>query len=253
MNTIHTLAGRTESELLWTQRRSFLQAASVWVAMGGYNTAQAQNRSNIVELMGDALLNGQRMLPEHTIQTGDAITTGPHSGVIFVLGNSSFKVRQNTQMVVERGASLNLVSVLRLLTGAVVSVWGKGGARRIVTPTITVGIRGTGTYTEVMPEQHDRSYFCNCYGTVDVQAGADHAISQSDYHQSFWAEPEPTGGRLLRAAKAINHTDEELEFLARLVDQRTNWQILGRKGVKNGMGYMDEQPGQKHPAELMKP
>ena len=48
--------------------------------------------------------------------------------------------------------------------------------------------------------------------------------------------------------KAINHTDEELEFLARLVDQRTAWQILGRKGVKDGMGYMEERPGQAHPA-----
>ncbi|TXT37205.1 MAG: Uncharacterized protein FD135_3779 [Comamonadaceae bacterium] len=251
MSHRHTLEGRSESELLWTQRRSFLQAASLWTAMGGYAAAQAQNRSNIVELVGDVLLNGQRMLPAHTIQSGDAISTGPGSSVIFVLGNSSFQVRQNTRMVVERGASLNIVSVLRLLTGAVVSVWGKGSTRRIVTPTITVGIRGTGTYTEVLPEQNYRSYFCNCYGTVDVQAGKDQTVSQSDYHQSFWGEAAPKGGRLLTSAKAINHSDEELEYLARLVDQRTNWQILGRKGVKNGMGYMDEQPGQKHPAELM--
>ncbi len=251
MNTLHTLAGRTEHEVLWTQRRSFLQAASAWTALGGYSAAQAQQRSNIVELVGDAQLNGQRLLPGHTIQSGDAIHTGPGSSLIFVLGASSFKVRQNTRMVVERGASLNLVSVLRLLTGAVVSVWGKGGTRRIVTPTVTVGIRGTGTYTEVLPEQHYRSYFCNCFGTVDVQAGADKTVSQSDYHQSFWAEPTPMGGRLLRSAKAINHTDEELEYLARLVNQRTNWQILGRKGVHDGKGYMDDKPNQMHPADMM--
>jgi hypothetical protein len=56
-------------------------------------------------------------------------------------------------------------------------------------------------------------------------------------------------GRMLTPAKALNHTDEELEFLAKLVDQRTAWQILGKKGVKDGKGYMDDKPGQMHPAE----
>jgi hypothetical protein len=253
MSHHHLLAGRTEAELLWTQRRSFLQAAAAWTAVGGFTAAQAQNRSNIVELMGDALLNGRRLLPGHSVQTGDELVTGPLSSLVFVLGNSSFLVRQNTRMVVERGNSLSVVSMLRLLTGAVASVWGKGTSRRIVTPTLTAGIRGTGVYTEVFPQQDSRSYFCNCYGTVDVGAGTETRVSQSDYHQSFWAEATPKEGRLLSPAKAINHTDEELEYLARLVDQRTNWQILGRKGIKNGMGYMDDKPDQAHPAGLMAP
>ena len=33
--TQHTLEGRTEQEVLWVQRRSFLQAAAAWSAMGG--------------------------------------------------------------------------------------------------------------------------------------------------------------------------------------------------------------------------
>jgi hypothetical protein len=36
----------------------------------------------------------------------------------------------------------------------------------------------------------------------------------------------------------LNHTDEELEFLARLIDQRTTWQIVGRKGSEDGSGKM---------------
>lgn len=251
MSGRHTLAGRSELELIWMQRRSFVQAACAWTAMGGFTGAQAQQRSNIVELTGDALLNGQRLLPSHTIQSGDAIMTGPGSNLIFVLGNSSFQVRQNSHLVVERGANLSVVSALRLLTGAVVSVWGKGTPRRIVTPAVTVGIRGTGTYTEVFPQQDFRSYFCNCYGTVEVGAGTDQALSQSDYHQSFWAEPVAKNGRFLFPAKAINHTDDELEALASLVNQRTNWQILGKKGLWNGRGYMEDQPDKKHPAELL--
>lgn len=247
----HILAGRSESEVLWMQRRSFMQAACAWLAMGGTSGALAQQRSNIVQLTGDALLNGQRLLPDHTIQSGDVIMTGPGSNLIFVLGNSSFQVRQNSHLVVERGASLSVVSTLRLLTGAVVSVWGKGTQRRIVTPTVTMGIRGTGTYTEVFSDQDYRSYFCNCYGTVAVGAGTDQVLSQSDYHQAFWAEPVAKDGKFLFPAKAINHTDEELEALAGLVNQRTNWQIMGKKGLWDGRGYMEDQADQKHPAELL--
>jgi len=235
--TQHTLQGRTDTEILWFQRRDFLQAAAAWTAMGGYGAAQAQSRSNIVQLMGDAMVNGRRLLPTQSIQTGDQIATGPNSTLIFVLGNSAFHVRQNTRMTVERGISLFAVSVLRLLTGAVVSVWGKGSSRQIITPTLTAGIRGTGVYTEVFSQQENRSYFCNCYGTVDMAAGADRAVSVSEYHEAFWGEVRPKDGRVLTPAKAINHTDEELEFLARLTGQRTAWQISGKKGTKDGAVY----------------
>ena len=235
--TQHTLLGRTDSELLWFQRRSFLQAAAAWTALGAAGGAQAQSRSNIVELRGDATVNGVRLSPQQTIQTGDEITTGPGSTLIFVLGNSAFHVRQNSSLTAERGNTLSAVSVLRLLTGAVASVWGKGTTRQIVTPTLTAGIRGTGVYTEIFGNQDGRSYFCNCYGTVDLTSGTDHALSISEYHQAFWGEVTPQNGRSLTPAKAINHTDEEIEFLARLVNQRTAWQISGKKGQKEVQTY----------------
>jgi len=250
--TRHTLQGRTEEEVLWFQRRGFLQAAAAWSALGGVAGAHAQQRSNIVELRGDALLNGQRLSQAQTIQTGDTVETGPDSQLVFVVGNSSYLVRQNTRLALERGPTLNAVSVLRMLTGAVASVWGRGTTRRIVTPTLTAGIRGTGLYTEVFPQQAHRSYFCNCYGVVDMNAGPDRTVSRSSYHQSFWGEAEAKDGRFLTPARAINHTDEEMEYLARLVNQRTAWEIAGKKGVKDGAGYMDQQPPSAHPAMRMR-
>lgn len=235
--TQHTLQGRSEQEVLWFQRRSFLQAAAAWTALGGFESAQAQNRSNIVQLIGDATVNGKRLSPQQAIQTGDEIATGPQSTLIFVIGNSSFHVRQNSNLTVERGATLNLVSVLRLVTGAVASVWGKGSNRQIVTPTMTAGIRGTGVYTEIFSDQGGRNYFCNCYGTVDMTAGRDKTTSVSEYHQAYWGEVSPKDGHSLTPAKAINHTDEELEYLARLVNQRTAWQISGKKGSKEVQSY----------------
>lgn len=235
--TQHLLQGRDEKEILWFQRRDTLRAAAAWLAMGGLPAAIAQQRSNIVELTGDALLNGSRLERGQTIQTGDQIQTGPDSRLVFALGNASFLVRQNTRMTVERGRSLSAVSVLRILTGAVASVWNKGGSRSIITPTLTAGIRGTGVYTEV-PTGEDRTYFCNCYGTVDLNAGGTKALSQSDYHQSFWAEPSAGAPPVIRSAGYLNHTDEELELLAGLINQRTYWQIMGRKGMPDGKGTM---------------
>lgn len=233
--TQHFLQGRTEKEILWFQRRDMLKAAAAWVALGGYGAAVAQQRSNVVQLTGDATVNGSRLLAGQTVQTGDQIQTGPGASLMFVIGNAAFQVRQNTLLTVERGNTLNAVSLLRLLTGAVVSVWGKGSNRAIVMPTLTAGIRGTGVYAEVFADQGGRNYFCNCYGTVDVSSASEKKTSVAQYHQSFWSEP---GDGRLSPAKAINHTDEELEFLAALIDQRTTWQIMGKKGNKDGSGTM---------------
>jgi hypothetical protein len=251
--TRHILRGRALGEALCWQRRGFLHAAATWTALGGFAAAHAQQRSNIVDFRGDATVNGQRLTRDRTIQTGDSLETGPDSHLVFVIGDSSFQVRPNSRLTVERGASLFAVSVLRLLAGAVAAAWGKGPARQIVMPTLTAGIRGTGTYAEVFEAQDLRSYFCNCYGTVDVSAGPDKVVSQSSYHQSFWGEARPKkNGRLLMAANAINHTDEEIDFLARLVGQQTAWQAAGRKGVHNGLGYMDPEPPSVHPANQIK-
>ncbi len=233
----HELIGRSEAEVLWFKRRGVVAAAAAWAASGGFGAALAQQRTNIVELTGDAVVNGRRLRPDANVQTGDTIETGPKSNLIFVVGNASFQMRQNSRMTIERGSTLNAVSVLRLLTGAVNSVWGKGHNRQITTPTLTAGIRGTGVYTEIFASQAGRSYFCNCYGTVDIGVGSESVVSQAQYHQSFWGEVEPKNGKLITPAKAINHTDEELEFLARLIDQRTAWQIAGKKGSLDGKGY----------------
>jgi hypothetical protein len=237
-NSQHQLQGRTEDEIVWYHRRSLLQAAAAWTAAGAFTAAHAQQGTrNVVEMRGDVRRNGQALAAGEAIAPGDRIETGPGSTVVFTVGKDAFMVRQNTRMSLE-GDTPTAVKVLRLLTGAVASVWGRGSERQVVMPTATAGIRGTGVYAEVFPEQDFRSYFCNCYGTVDIAAGGESVVSQASYHQAFWAEVAPRNGRLLTPAGAINHTDEELEFLAKLVDQRTAWQIAGHKGSKDGSGQI---------------
>ena len=239
----HALIGREPAELLWIQRRQTLQAAAAWVALAGMPAvAGAQSaRGNVVEFVGDVLLNGQRLLAQQTVQTGDDIQTGSNSRLVFVIGNAAFHVRQNSRLEVGRGATLNTVSLVRLLSGAVVSVFGRGSTRTIATPTLTARIVGTGVYTEVMPDKN--SYLCNCYGAVDLTASGEQVRSVSQYHQSFWGAAQPTAGRFIIPAPALNHTDDELEFLARLVSQRAAWQIAQSKGARDGKGFLDDKPG----------
>jgi hypothetical protein len=235
--TQHQLSNRTEREVLWFQRRSFLGAAALWTSLGGALGAQAQSRSNIVTLVGDAQANGSRLQAEQTIRNGDELVTGPGANLVFVMGDSAFHLRQNSRLKVEGDSGGTVVNALRLLTGGLVSVWGKGPQRKIVTPTLTAGIRGTGVYTEVFPAQDNRSYFCTCYGVVDLEASGERTLVQAEYHKAFWGEPSARNGRLLTPGPLLNHTDEELEYLAQLVNQRTTWQITGRKGAKDGSSY----------------
>ncbi len=226
-------------------RRSILRACTLWATTAHWSTAWGQPASRVVELRGDVLRNGQRMTRTETVAAGDRIETGPGSSAVFTVGDSAYLVRENTRLELQ-GDTPTAVRLLRLLSGAVASVWGRGTDRQVLTPTMTAGIRGTGVYAEVFPKEDFRSYFCNCYGSVDVSAGADQQLSVSEYHQSFWAEAQPRNGRTLIAAEAINHTDEEMEMLAALLQQRTAWQITGRKGSKDGSGKQSPYGGYRY-------
>ena len=84
---------------------------------------------------------------------------------------------------------------------------------------------------------------------VDLEASTERKLVQAQYHDAHWGEPIARNGRLLTPAPQLNHTDEELEYLARLVNQRTAWQITGRKGEKDGSSYGGHgSPGSTDPS-----
>lgn len=220
---------RPEQQTPWFRRRDTLKAAAAWLAMGGLPAAMAEQRSNLVQLIGDVQLNGQRLLPDQTVQTGDQLQTGPASSVIFVIGDSAFHVRANSRLSLERGQSLTTVSQLRLHAGAVASVWAASGDHQIFAPGLTATFQNAGVYAQASDPPGRASYLCNCYGTLALSSGKDKTVCTSTYHQAFWAAADSSEGDALMPADSINHTDEELEFLARLISQKTAWQVTGEK------------------------
>jgi len=177
--------------------------------------AQGKGRPGVNRMRGDVRVNGQAARPGTLVKPGDTVTTGANAYATFVVGQDAFLVRGNTKL--ELGGVEMLVSLARVLTGKLLSVYSKGPPRQIDGVTATVGIRGTGAYIEVEPE---RTYFCLCYGEaqiVPVAAPDASEIVRTRHHESprfIYGKGHAT---VIEKAPVINHRDEELILLESLV------------------------------------
>ena len=108
------------------------------------------------------------------------------------------------------------LDAVRLLSGRLLSVFGKGGPRQLVTSTATVGIRGTGAYMEA---EALRTYFCLCYGSVELTTARGDArdVYSTEHHESPRYVYNDGRARPIVMANVANHTDDELIMLEALV------------------------------------
>jgi hypothetical protein len=209
---------------LSTRRQFILTSSSMATAAAWLSPARAfaQGVTNITELTGDAMVNGRRLAPDGVIQTGDRVQCGPGSTLGFTINRDAFLVRPNTELLITRGPSLFIIGGARLVTGAVLAVFGRSDKpRSVIGPTVTAGIRGTGFYVEARP---DSTYFCTCFGVIDLAAanGQRETVS-SNRHQARRIMAANPGAPAITEAPFENHEDVELERLAVLVGQRAPW------------------------------
>jgi hypothetical protein len=233
------------------QRRHLLGMAVAWAALACGKVAQARGLGNVIELRGGAEVNGQPIRPDDTLQTGDQLATGPESSLLFVIGPTAFRLRANTRLVVERGRSLNEVSVVRLVAGGVAMVAARAYnlQRQIVMPSLVALSNGGACYAEVY-EGSRRSYFCNCCGDVSLGQQGVRLKSHADYHQAFWGESELRDDQWINPAQPMDHSDEEQDYLARQVGQQTAWSRANQLGSRDGSGTLGVAPaGFRHPAD----
>ncbi|HYD58463.1 MAG TPA: hypothetical protein VEB41_16275 [Burkholderiales bacterium] len=166
----------------------------------------------VYRVRGDARINGEPAQAGREIRAGDAITTGPGAELVFVIGRDAYMVRERSSL--SFGAD-----VLRVATGAVLSVFGRG-AKRIETPTATIGIRGTGVYVESEPQ---RTYVCTCYGEAELAARDDPAsreVVRTRHHEAPRYIMASGAPRMLMEAPVVNHSDAELILLESLVGRQ---------------------------------
>jgi len=186
------------------------------------------------EIKGEVRINNQPARLGQLVRPGDVVTTGKDARAVIIIGLDAYLLRGNTRFEIHgkperRDASGvvqgAVVEVLRIVGGAALSVFGSG-RKRVETPFVTIGIRGTGVYVESGPE---RSYVCTCYGETEIVAQHDPAVRETVKTKHHEAPRYITGGRLPRIEKApvVNHTDAELDMLEALVGRETPFDLFG--------------------------
>jgi hypothetical protein len=208
------------SPTLFTLRRRVLRSIAVGATATGsfshlISDALAKGDlptiPGINQLQGKVTVNGQEARVGTPVKLGDKVVTGRQSLAVIVVDKDAFLIRENSELVLNGRA--NVFERASLLTGQMLSVFGKGRDRAIQARTATIGIRGTGAYVEV----HDnRAYLCLCYGeaAVDLAKGARFDLSTSYHEKPLWLYDDRS-----ERAPFLNHKDSELEMMEALFDR----------------------------------
>ena len=153
------------------------------------------------------------------VKPGQTVMTGEGGEAVYIIGPDAFLQREKTKITFEDSGG---AQVMRVITGKVLSVFGKNREKvrnlQLVTPTATIGIRGTGCYIEA---EEARTYFCLCYGEAEVapKGNPRQAERYSTTHHEHPVYIHASGERMMAPAAVINHTDAELIMLENSVDR----------------------------------
>ncbi len=207
------------------RRRWLRAAASAAMAAAGMLKLRAALAAGtlppgIAQIKGEVRINGKPAERGQRVNPGDVIITGKGAELVFVAEKDAFLVRGNSR--VEYGALpvKGVVNTLRVLTGALLSVFESGRRKEIQTVTATIGIRGTGIYVE---SEVRRTYACTSYGEAvptpvdEPQSAETVRTKQHDQPRFIYGKGMP---RMLEAAPVVNHTDLELQMLEALVGRK---------------------------------
>ena len=198
-------------------RRDFLlQSAAFGTALLLPAVAHA---GRIPELAGEVIVNGRLANKTTKVFAGDVVKTGPDGRVVVVMGKDAFLIRAKSEIELLGESRDSALSGLRMLTGALLAVFGKGPPRVLSTATATAGIRGTGIYLEASAGQ---TYFCTCYGSVEIEDRQRRAksIVLSSHHDAKIIRAVPAGDAVIESAPKVNHSDQELVMLEQRVGRK---------------------------------
>lgn len=198
-------------------RREFL-LRSVAAGAGLFLPATA-GAGEIRQAQGAVAVNGQPATRGAAIKALDVVTTGPGSSAILVMNRDALLVRPSSEVELLGKPKSAVLTGLRMLTGGLLGVFGKGGGRQLLTSTATIGIRGTGIYLEASADQ---TYVCTCYGEVVIedQHRSEKRLVLSGYHAPNIVYAAMKDGAMMQKAQFASHTDDELAMLEKAVGRR---------------------------------
>lgn len=197
-------------------RRRFLLTASIALP----SPAFAEPPLGVVrELSGEAYLSGHRLTRETALQPGQTLETGEDAQVWFTVGGDAFLVRPRSQLRLDASAGARVLDFVRLVSGGLAATFSPGVPRKLVTPTSTIGIRGTGVYLEATPQW---TYACTCFGTTALSgwAGSSSLQVSSKNHAARRIDRD---GRVVEVLFE-RHTSDEIARLESLVGRPSPFQ-----------------------------
>ena len=182
----------------------------------------------VYKIRGEVRINGKAAKDGQLVNPGDEVVTGPRSTATYVIGQSAFLQRENSVVHFGQKAAEDF---FRVVTGKILSVFGSG-EKKLLTPTASIGIRGTACYIEA---ETKKVYFCLCYGMADVfpaaEPGRVDRIETKHHDHPIYIHHD-TGMPSMVDATVINHTDVELVMLEDLTGRRPPFY-----GKANGVSY----------------
>lgn len=179
----------------------------------------------VAQIKGEVSINGKPAERGQRIAAGDLIVTGKGAELVFVVERDAFLLRANSRLEFGSKAAGAAARALRILTGALLSVFESGKREQIHTATATIGIRGTGIYVET---EARRTYACTCYGEAvltpidDPGAAETVRTKRHDQPRYIYGKGMPN---MMEAAPVINHTDVELQMLETLVGRKVPFKV----------------------------
>ena len=206
------------------ERRQWLRITAALLAtqMGFLRDALAAGslERGVHRVRGDVRVNGVPAKEGMFVAVGDIITTGADGEVVFVTGRDAFLIRANSRVEAQGVAGPLLLSGLRVITGAVLSVFAPGEPKTMRTATATIGIRGTSLYLEA---EEARTYVCCCYGEAEIVSTVDPSARETvrtQHHEQPRYVMGSGAPQMLMGAPVVNHSDAELMLLESLVGRR---------------------------------
>lgn len=205
----------------------YAAAPAGWAQWFGRKPAPLAAGQSFWELRGGVLIDGKPATAQSRLAGGEVVEVPKGGKAIFVVGSDAFVLRDSSRLEMQ-GAN-GVVSLLRLTTGALLSVFGRTPApKQLQGITATVGIRGTGLYLEAEPR---RTYVCLCYGSADIATSDDPSIREqavSRHHDMprYVYAAGAVRGRRIQAAPMKNHDDLELMLIETLVGRTTPFSLF---------------------------
>ena len=167
----------------------------------------------VAKLEGSATVNGRDAVVGTPVRLGDKIATARGSQAVIVVGGDAFLMRSQT--IIEIGGSQGVLSDMLVSAGKVLSVFSKKPVA-IKAATASIGIRGTGAYLELYPD--NTVYFCLCYGEALLEGpGMSTQEVKTTHHESPLLITEAGGTMRADPGPFRNHSDAELVMLEALV------------------------------------